>query len=213
MVFRRLLRVPWTARRTNKSILKEIIGRNDTEAEAPIFCSGYWKRPWCWERLKAGEERSAEDEVVGWHHQLNEHEFEQASRVGDRQGSLACSVHGAAKCQTWLSTWTKLNIIAQNYVKIYIIPKFLKSFSMNIKTELRINIKGRFEEIFSNHIMPSVSKAISLKSSFKNVNRDFVPILIKKIMTNLHVNTMTLIEGNYLWKPIKYSLQLNKFVI
>ena len=132
--------------------------------------------------------------------------------AGVGQGSLACSVHGAAKCQTWLSTWTKLNIIAQNYVKIYIIPKFLKSFSMNIKTELRINIKGRFEEIFSNHIMPSVSKAISLKSSFKNVNRDFVPILIKN-SHNLHVNTMTLIEGNYLWKPIKYSLQLNKFVI
>ena len=68
---------------------------------------------------------------------------------------------------------------------------------MNIRTELRINIKGRFEEIFSNHIMPSVSKAISLKSSFKNVNRDFVPILIKN-SHNLHVNTMTLIEGNYL---------------
>ena len=31
-----------------------------------------------------------EDEMVGWHHQLNGHEFEQASGVGDGQGCLAC---------------------------------------------------------------------------------------------------------------------------
>ena len=31
-----------------------------------------------------------EDEMVGWHHRLNEHEFEQAPGVSDRQGSLAC---------------------------------------------------------------------------------------------------------------------------
>ena len=33
---------------------------------------------------------TAEDEMVGWHHQLDEHEFEQALGVGDGQGSLAC---------------------------------------------------------------------------------------------------------------------------
>ena len=31
-----------------------------------------------------------EDEMVGWHHRLNGHEFEQAPGVGDEQGSLAC---------------------------------------------------------------------------------------------------------------------------
>ena len=36
----------------------------------------------------------AEDEMVGWHHQLNGHEFEQAPGVGDGQGSLAC-------CSPW----------------------------------------------------------------------------------------------------------------
>ena len=35
-----------------------------------------------------------EDEMVGWHHQLNGHEFEQAPLVGDGQGSLAC-------CSPW----------------------------------------------------------------------------------------------------------------
>ena len=36
----------------------------------------------------------AKDEMVGWHHQLNRHEFEQAPGVGDGQGSLAC-------CSPW----------------------------------------------------------------------------------------------------------------
>ena len=38
----------------------------------------------------------AEDETVGWHHQLDGHEFEQALGVGDRQGSLVC-------CSPWVT--------------------------------------------------------------------------------------------------------------
>ena len=64
--WRRLLRVPWTAWRSNQSILKEI---KETNPEYPLeglmlklklntlatWCKEltYWKRPWCWERLKA----------------------------------------------------------------------------------------------------------------------------------------------------------------
>jgi len=36
----------------------------------------HWKRPSCWVRLKAGGEGDNEVEMVGWHHQLNGHEFE-----------------------------------------------------------------------------------------------------------------------------------------
>ena len=64
--WRRLLRVPWTARRSNQSILKEIkfwilTGRTDAEAETPILWlpdakNCHWERPLCWERLKAGGE-------------------------------------------------------------------------------------------------------------------------------------------------------------
>ena len=43
-----------------------------------------------------------EDEVVGWHHQLNGHEFEQVLGVCDGQGSLACN-HEVAKSQIRLS--------------------------------------------------------------------------------------------------------------
>ena len=50
----------------------------------------------CWERLKAGGEGwTIEDEMVGWHHRLNGHEFEQALGVGDGQGGLA--FHGVAE--------------------------------------------------------------------------------------------------------------------
>ena len=48
-----------------------------------------WKRPWCWERLRAGGE--GEDRAWdGWHHRLKGHEFEQIQGDGEGQGSLAC---------------------------------------------------------------------------------------------------------------------------
>ena len=37
-----------------------------------------------------GEKGTTKDEMVGWHHQLDRHEFAQALGVGDRQGSLVC---------------------------------------------------------------------------------------------------------------------------
>ena len=53
----------------------------------------HWKRPWCWEILKEKEKVTTEDEMVGWHHRLR-HESEQAPRVGNGQGRLAC-------CSPW----------------------------------------------------------------------------------------------------------------
>ena len=54
----------------------------------------HWKRLWCWERLKAGGEEDDRGWDVWMLHWLNGHEFEQASEVGDGQGSLAC-------CSPW----------------------------------------------------------------------------------------------------------------
>ena len=44
-----------------------------------------------------------ENEIVGWHHQLNGHEFEQALGVGDDREIWCARVHGVAKSQTGLS--------------------------------------------------------------------------------------------------------------
>ena len=54
-------------------------GRTDAEAETlklwPPDVKIHWKRPWCWERLKAVGEGTSEDEMVGWHHRCDGHEF------------------------------------------------------------------------------------------------------------------------------------------
>ena len=48
-----------------------------------------WKNPWCWERLRAGGEEMIEVEMVGWHHPLSGHEFEQSPGDSEGKGSLA----------------------------------------------------------------------------------------------------------------------------
>ena len=54
--WRRLLRDPWTARRSNQSILKEISPGCSLERLMSCEELTYWKRPWCWEGLRAGRE-------------------------------------------------------------------------------------------------------------------------------------------------------------
>ena len=75
-----------------------LFGRTDTEAETPILWppdAKSWligKDPDAEEDWGQEEKGTTEDEMVGWHHRLNGHEFEQAPGVGDGQGSLArCS--------------------------------------------------------------------------------------------------------------------------
>ena len=88
--WRRLLRVPWTARRSNQSILKEISPEYsleysmDAEAEAPIpFGYLMWRTDSLENTLISGknlrqeEKGMIEHEMVGWHHRFNGHEFEQ----------------------------------------------------------------------------------------------------------------------------------------
>ena len=73
--------------------------RTDAEAEAPILWSLDVKRWLIGKDPDAGkdwrrEKGTTEDEMVGWHHWLNRHEFELAPRVGDGQGGLIC-------CSLW----------------------------------------------------------------------------------------------------------------
>ena len=52
------------------------------------------KDPDAWKDSRQEEKGTTEDEMVGWHHRLNGHEFEQAPGDGEGQGSLAC-------CSPW----------------------------------------------------------------------------------------------------------------
>ena len=89
--WRRLLRVPWTAKRSNQSVLKEIspnIHQKDwcwswISNTLATWCEEltHWKRPWDGKDWRQEEKGTTEDEMVGWHHRLNGHEFEQALGV------------------------------------------------------------------------------------------------------------------------------------
>ena len=92
--WRRLLRVPWIARRSNQPWI--FFGRTDAEAEAPILWRTDAKSQLLGKDLNAGkhcgQEKNGvtEDEIVGCHHWLNGHEFEQILGDSEGQGNLAC---------------------------------------------------------------------------------------------------------------------------
>ena len=115
--WRRLLRIPWTARRSN---LKEISPEYSLEGlmlKLKLQYFGY--RIWTtdsfvpdagnvWRQEVTG---TSEDEMIGWYHWLNGYEFELTPGVGDGQGSLACcSPWGHKESDTterlnWLTDW------------------------------------------------------------------------------------------------------------
>ena len=72
-------------------------GRNDAEAETPILWSPeakkwpIWKDPDAGDDWRHEEKGTRKDEMVGWHHRINGHELEQASRLHDGQGGLGYS--------------------------------------------------------------------------------------------------------------------------
>ena len=103
--WRRLLRVPWTARRPNQSIPKGdqswvFIGRTDVEAESPTLWPPdvkSWliaKDPDAGKDWEQEEKGTTEHEIFGWHHSINVHEFGCTLGVGDEQWGLVC-------CSSW----------------------------------------------------------------------------------------------------------------
>ena len=118
--WRRLLRVPWTARRFNQSILKEISPGCSLEGMMLKLKLQYFvhlmrrvdslERPWCWEGLAAGGEGDDRG-WDGWMASLTWWTWVwESPGVGDRQGGLACWDHGVAKSWTWLCDWTELSL-------------------------------------------------------------------------------------------------------
>ena len=88
------------------------IGRTDAEPKAPILGppdAKSWligKDPDAENDWGQEEKGMTEDEMVGWHHQPNGHEFEQASGDSEGREAWCAAVHGVANNWTWLSDWT-----------------------------------------------------------------------------------------------------------
>ena len=109
------------------------IGRTDVEAETPILWPPDAKNGLIWKDPDAGkdwrqeEKGTTEDEMAGWHHQLNEHESEWTLGVGDGQGGLeCCDSWGRKESDTteWLN-WTEHPIVYMHH--IFFIHSFTKS--------------------------------------------------------------------------------------
>ena len=98
--WRRLLRAPWTARRSNQSILKEICPGCSLKGlmlklKLQSFGHLMGRADSLEKTLMPGKtEGMTEDEMAGWHHRLNGHGFGWTPGVGDGQGGLAC-------CGSW----------------------------------------------------------------------------------------------------------------
>ena len=119
------LRVPWNARRSNQSILKEINSEYSLEGlmlklKLQYFGHLMWRTNSLKKTLVLGKiegrkrRGQTENEMVGWHHWLNGHEFEQSLGVGAGQGAWSAAVHGVTKSRIWLNDWTEID-----YPQIY----------------------------------------------------------------------------------------------
>ena len=99
------------------------IGRTDAEAETPILWPPDGKNLFIGKDPHAGkdwrqeEKGMTEDEMIGWRHWPNGHEFEYTSGVGDGQGSLVCCIlwgHKKLDTTEWL-TWTELKNVKNSF--------------------------------------------------------------------------------------------------
>ena len=134
--WRRLLRVPWTARRSNQSILKKTSPGCSLEGlmlklKLQYFGHLMWRVDSLEKILMLGgmqeEKETAEDEMAEWHHWLDAHEFEWTPGVGDRQRPGVLRFMGLQRVRhNWVTelNWTD-NIFGCTYVDICINSSFL----------------------------------------------------------------------------------------
>ena len=116
--WRRLLRVPWIARRSNQSILKEINPDSSLKGlmlKLKLQYSGHLmqradslEKTMILGKTEGGRRTGRQDEMIGWHHRLNAHEFEQTPGDSKGQGKPGVLQFMGLQSQTGLSDWTTI---------------------------------------------------------------------------------------------------------
>ena len=144
--WRRLLRVCWTARRSNQYILKEISPGCSLEGlllklKLQYFGHFMWRvdsleKTLMLEGIGGRRRRGRQDVMAGWHHQLDGHEFEWTLGVGDGQGGLVCCNSWGRKESDMTSglDWTELNwtITDVKHLFICLMINWMSSLRMSI---------------------------------------------------------------------------------
>ena len=125
--WQRVLRVPWTARRSNQSILKEINSGCSLEGlmlKLKLQYFGHIMRSWLIGKdpnagKDSGQEEkgTTEDDIAGWHHWLSGHGLGWLQELVIDREAWRAVIHGVAKSRTWLSNWTELNWYIVSLIK------------------------------------------------------------------------------------------------
>ena len=124
--WRRLLRVPWTARRSNQSILKEISSEcslEDLMLKLKLQYSGHlmWRNNSLRKTLMLGKikgRRRGQQSTDAWmNHRLNGHDFKQTQEMVRDRKIWCAAVHGVTKSSTWLSGWTTTTVYINPILK------------------------------------------------------------------------------------------------
>ena len=140
---KRLLRVLWSARRSNQSIVKEVNSRYSLKGlmlKLKLQYFGYlmWRPdsldPDAVKDWRQEEKGITEDKIFGWHHQLNGHKLSKLQEMVNDREAWCSAVHRVPKNQTWLSDWTAISILGHfSFIHGHwnVFSQILKCFQIN----------------------------------------------------------------------------------
>ena len=218
--WRRLLRVPWTARRSNQTILKEISPEYSLEGlmlklKLQYFGHLMWRADSLAKILMLGKiegrkKRGWQDEMVGWRHRLNAHQFEQAPGDGRGQESLTYHSPCGHKQLDWTTTEMNKNIFKEGEIYDDIFPLLLWRYQIR---------EGRFEcgvIYFSYANLQQIVNVINYERQANSIYikkqplQFFYPLLIKMLtytyftsLRNLKINWSSVVNSQKLIKGLE----------
>ena len=158
--WRRLLRVPWTARSSNQSILMEISSEYPLEGLILKLKLQYIGHLMCRTdslektlmlgKIEGRRRRGQQRKIIGWHHRLKGHESEQLPEMVKDREVWRASVHGFTKSQTRVSdNW--ISSVTSNYIK-----KNTKKIIINVQINGIVNLDSlrSFSKYFLEPLIP-----------------------------------------------------------